>query len=58
MLKVIKHNQTRFRIQIYDLKEKRTKTISVENHEHYKVEDIKNLIIDCLERGEKFKKNK
>lgn len=50
MLKVIKREEARFRIQIYDLREKTSRTISATDHSKYNVEDIKKLIIECLEK--------
>jgi len=50
MLKVLKREEARFRIQIYDLKEKKSRTISLSDHDKYSVEDIKAFIIQCLEK--------
>jgi len=59
MLKVIKREPTRFRIQIYDLKEKRSRNISLTNHEDLSIEDLKQRIIESLEAPEKdLKKGK
>lgn len=49
MVKVIKQEKAHYRIQIYDLVEKRTKTISLANHEKFNIEDIKEAIIKAME---------
>lgn len=50
MIKVINKIQTRFRIQIYDLKEKKSKTIRLTDSGNYKVEDLQKMIVDCLNK--------
>lgn len=50
MLKVIKREVARFRIQIYDMEKKTSRTISATDHDKYSVDDLKDHIIDCLEK--------
>lgn len=48
MLKVIGQERARFRVQIYDLKEKKSRTISVTDHHTFSVDDLKKYIIICI----------
>ena len=40
-----------FRIVIYDLINKKSKTVSLTNHKEMNLDDIKKMIISCLEKG-------
>ncbi len=51
MVMVIKREPAHFRIQIYDLKANKTKTISIGNHKDITLEKLKSLIIACLEKA-------
>lgn len=53
-----KAQPTHFRIQIYDLIEKKSKTISILNHKDHKLEDIYNIILTALKESESKKKSK
>ena len=57
MLEVIKYEKARFRIQIYDLREKKTKTISLRNNDGYNLEHVKNMVENCFNKRlkDKFK---
>lgn len=50
MVIIIKREKAHFRIQIYDMLAKKTKTISIINHEKMTLEKLKTKIIDCLEK--------
>lgn len=50
MLNIVKRSQTRFRIQIYDLKNKTSRTISLSNGGKVSVDDLKDKIQKCLEK--------
>jgi hypothetical protein len=50
MVTIVGREKAHFRIQIYDLVEKRTKTISIINHSKLTLEDIKEKIIECVEK--------
>lgn len=52
MVTVIKREKAHFRIDIRDLKTGKTRTISLTNHAKKTVEDIKQMIIECLEGRE------
>ena len=49
MVTIIGREKAHFRIQIYDLVKKKTKTISLTNHKGLKLEELKEMIIACLE---------
>jgi hypothetical protein len=51
LTQVIKEKKARFRIQIYDFKEKKSKTISLKNHNKYNLEDIKERIVQALTKN-------
>jgi len=55
MVTIIGKEKAHFRIQIYDLVAKRTKTISIANHSKLSLEDIKDMLIECLENYQKPK---
>ncbi len=49
VIKVLtKQKKGRFRIQIYDLKDKKSRTITLGDHEKKTVDDIKKEIIQCF----------
>lgn len=50
MVTIIKRQKAHFRIQIYDMVAKRTKTISIGNHSNLTLEGIKEKLIKCLEK--------
>lgn len=50
MVTVVHRTKAHFRIQIYDLVEKKTKTISLTNHSELTLEKLKEKIIRCLEK--------
>ena len=53
MVTIIGKEKAHFRIQIYDLINKKTKTISLTNHEGMKLEELKDKIVECLEKEKK-----
>ena len=50
MVTIIGKEKAHFRIQIYDLVKKKTKTISIANHKDITLEKLKEKIIKCLEK--------
>ena len=50
MVMIIKREKAHFRIQIYDMVNKKTKTISLTNHSKLTLEKLKEKIICCLEK--------
>lgn len=50
MVMIIKREKAHFRIQIYDMINKKTKTISLTNHSKLTLEKLKEKIISCLEK--------
>jgi len=55
MVTIIGEEKAHFRIQIYDLIDKKTKTISIANHSKLTLEDIKEMLIECLKNYKKPK---
>jgi hypothetical protein len=51
MVTIIGRQKAHFRIQIYDLVEHKTKTISLTNHSKMKLEELKKKIIECLQKA-------
>lgn len=49
MVKIKRREQARFRIQIYDFKLHKSKTITLEDNKKLDVEVIKDIIVNCLE---------
>jgi len=52
MVTIIGKQKTHYRIQIYDLINKKTKTISIANHKELTLDNIKKEIEECLEKLE------
>lgn len=52
MVKIAKRPKVHFRIEIYDKVNKKTKTISLTNHDDKNLEDIKEMIVRCFETEE------
>lgn len=50
MVMIIKREKAHFRIQIYDMVAKKTKTISIVNHTKLTLDDLKEKIVKCLEK--------
>ena len=50
MVMVIKREPAHFRIQIYDMIAKKTKTISIGDHKEISLEKLKSMIVNCLEK--------
>jgi len=50
MVTIVGREKAHFRIQMYDLIKKKTKTISIINHSGMTLEELKQKIIDCLEK--------
>lgn len=50
MVKVIKKEVARFRISIYDLKNKTARTISLSNNNNINLDQLKEMIVGCLEK--------
>lgn len=50
MVTIIGREKAHYRIQIYDLVKKKTKTISIANHKDMTLEKLKEKIIKCLEK--------
>lgn len=48
MVEIFEQQKAHFRIVIHDLKTKKTKSISLLNHENYTLEDLKEEIISCI----------
>jgi hypothetical protein len=55
MVEIIGRQKAHFRIQIYDLVHNKTKTISL-IEKKITLEELKKMIIECLENPDKFKK--
>lgn len=49
MVTVIKRQKAHFRIDIRDIKTGKVRTLSLTNHEKKTVDQIKEMIIECLE---------
>ncbi len=59
MVEVIEKKEPHFRVQIYDLKAKKSRNITIANNEGLSVEDIKAYLVECLKKfNQNYKKAK
>lgn len=56
MVKVLGREKAHFRIQIYDLVRGKSRNISLSNHAGLTADDLKEIIINCLETPEATEK--
>ena len=56
MVKVLGREKAHFRIQIYDLIKGKSRNISLSNHSGLSADDLKDLVINCLENLEAIEK--